>query len=109
MKPSLRTSLLQSSDVLARYGGEEFCIMLPETPLDKATVLAERLRTAMAELRIDHPTEPVAFTVSIGAASWNNDADAVDQVLKQADEAPYTAKNQGRNQTVAWRDNPVVI
>ncbi|ACL03775.1 response regulator receiver protein [Desulfatibacillum aliphaticivorans] len=70
MKPSLRTSLFRSSDVLARYGGEEF---------------------------------------SIGAASWNNDADTVEKALKQADEALYTAKNQGRNQTVAWRDNPVDI
>ena len=88
---------LRNTDTGFRYGGEEFVALLPETPLDTALQLAERLRARFAAvpLALGGP-EPVHCTISIGVAELNAD-DTVTSVLQRADLAAYRAKALGRN------------
>ncbi|HZT87238.1 MAG TPA: PleD family two-component system response regulator [Stellaceae bacterium] len=94
---------VRSVDLVARLGGEEFLVVMPETTLSIATTVAERLRRAMA----DHPFVLAAenlslpITVSIGVAAAQERHERIDLLLKRADEALYTAKNEGRNRVVA--------
>jgi diguanylate cyclase (GGDEF)-like protein len=91
---------IRQSDSVGRMGGEEFGVLLPETGLEQAHAMAERLRQTLQELRVSIPQGEVRFTVSIGVAtlvkgqSWND-------LLKAADVALYAAKNGGRNRVVA--------
>lgn len=90
--------MLREPDLLARFGGEEFVALLPNTALDSARTVAERLRVKLSELRIpDLPQQaPIRITVSIGVAPL--DQFDLDQALKEADRALYLAKHGGRNQ-----------
>lgn len=89
---------IRREDILARYGGEEFAILLPESTLEQATVLAEKLR-AMVEacpFSFDGKTMPV--TISVGVAGMPAGAGVgPDQFVELADQALYRAKNAGRN------------
>ncbi len=85
-------TLLRRADVLGRLGGEEFVVLLPETSIEVARVVAERIRTKVGEL-----TDPAAFTVSIGVTTNKPDSDTVDALMARADAAMYAAKAQGRN------------
>ena len=85
-------ALLRPSDQLGRHGGEEFMLLLPETSLEDAVQVAERIRAVCAE-----PAQGPACTVSIGVASALNDQDTVDALLARADAAMYRAKKKGRN------------
>ncbi len=90
---------VRSTDVLARYGGDEFVILMPETRLDDARVVVERLR-ASVEVALGRNDQPI--TVSCGVAEWLGDAaDTGTDVLQRADTALYRAKNTGRNRVVA--------
>lgn len=89
---------LRSIDRLGRYGGEEFLVILPETGLDKALVVAERLRTAVGSAVIDPGGDRIHVTVSAGLASYapgrlEND------LIKEADDNLYRAKAEGKNRT----------
>ncbi|GAB7040016.1 diguanylate cyclase [Catenuloplanes sp. NPDC020197] len=90
---------VRSTDHVARYGGEEFCIILPETPLADALVVAERVRSAVEALREPHALSPHGIvTVSIGvAAAFPRPNRDVDTLVKTADECLYAAKRAGRN------------
>ena len=86
------------SDYVGRYGGEEFLIILPETSLNKALILAEKLCKRVAELTIttdDHILKGI--TVSIGTAAYENDP-SVDEFIGRSDKWMYKAKANGRNQ-----------
>lgn len=85
-------------DVIGRLGGEEFAIILPDTNLAKAHVLAERLRQAVAHNPLIHETTTIAVTVSIGIALLQMGSRSAENVLKEADHALYQAKHAGRNQ-----------
>lgn len=86
------------ADMLARYGGEEFCVLLPETELDKARLLAERIRRRLeAHHYRDGRGEPFRVTCSIGLAGWREGMDRPETLLQAADEALYQAKAAGRN------------
>lgn len=94
---SIGTVLQQSSrsiDITARYGGEEFCVLLPNTDIDMAEQLAERLRRLIRETEIDGPG---ALSASIGVASFPLHADGAEDLFLRADEALYRAKQDGRN------------
>jgi diguanylate cyclase (GGDEF)-like protein len=89
---------LRGADVIGRIGGEEFAILLPDTDIDGAHELAERLRAEVAETVIPLASgTDVPVTVSIGASSLREGDSAVDAVLARADEALYRAKRDGRN------------
>lgn len=89
---------LRKNDVLARYGGEEFVVLLPETSLEPAEVVFERVRERIAQtpLVLDDG-RVVSFTVSIGLAGIANYEEGFEELLKRADEALYVAKRSGRN------------
>jgi diguanylate cyclase (GGDEF)-like protein len=82
----------REGDVVARVGGEEFCVLLPNTAAIGARLPAERVRAAVAVLR-----DPVPLTVSVGVASYPEDATAAPRLFEKADEALYEAKRRGRN------------
>jgi diguanylate cyclase (GGDEF)-like protein len=87
---------IRKSDIFGRWGGDEFLILLPQTELNSAGLLAEKLRCSIE----DYPFKSIeAITISIGAASLLP-ADTVETILKRADDALYEAKNQGRNKVV---------
>lgn len=92
---------LREPDILGRCGGEEFAIALPNTGLDGALVIAERLRAAIEALRVPLPgAEPLSFTVSIGIAvtgPGQEPAGDIATLLDRADRALYASKKAGRN------------
>jgi len=92
---------LRESDVAGRYGGEEFCVVLPATRLEGATLVAERIRRLCEAGTIFVGGEALKITVSVGLTALERVGvlDAED-ILRQADEALYRAKNLGRNRVV---------
>jgi diguanylate cyclase (GGDEF)-like protein len=98
---------IRVNDTFGRYGGEEFILMLPETPLDEAVLLAERLRCATAALQCDAgaPAAAITLTVSVGVAAFLP-GDAVAQTIARADAALYLAKSAGRDRVVCDASAP---
>ena len=90
-------SALRGMDTLGRLGGEEFAVLLPETSMDAATLLAERLRQAVESCPANLDGKQVAFTISLGVTTLTADTPDVNFALKQADAAMYQAKHMGRN------------
>lgn len=89
----------REGDEAYRYGGEEFLLILPVHSLDDGLITAERLRAAVAALKIPHPRSPSGrVTVSIGVSMFSLDrANAILLGINEADTALYSAKRQGRN------------
>ncbi len=85
-------ALLRGPDQLGRFGGEEFLVLLPDTALEEAIVVAERIRANCAE-----PSTEPSCTVSIGITVNKTDTDTMDALLARADAAMYQAKTNGRN------------
>ena len=92
-----RTALVirEEQDFTARYGGEEFAIVLFGADIDKASVIAHRLQQNLAEKALEIEPDPLAVTLSIGAASARQGT--ADDLLEAADKALYQAKRTGRN------------
>lgn len=89
-------------DLTCRYGGEEFVIIMPETDLAKAYMVAERLRRIVADTQFKISDElTLQVTTSVGLATLDNIDDTPQILLKRADQALYTAKKDGRNRVVA--------
>jgi diguanylate cyclase (GGDEF)-like protein len=86
---------LRDSDFAARIGGEEFLILAPDTDIEGARVLAEKLRDALARETVTQLLEPV--TASFGVAVMPFHATSTDALLRRADRACYLAKERGRN------------
>lgn len=90
--------MIRNIDVFGRIGGEEFAIVLPETSLEQAITVAERLRDKLSETHIElSGGERIPFTVSIGVSALEEEDVGVDSLLKRADVAMYKAKRFGRN------------
>jgi diguanylate cyclase (GGDEF)-like protein len=88
-------------DGVARVGGEEFMVLLPQAALQAAWVVAERLRTTVADALFESGTQQLTtVTVSIGIAQFGLDGDTIESILHIADERLYDAKHQGRNRVV---------
>ncbi len=93
---------LRQGDVCARYGGEEFVVVLPDTSLDMAIEVAERVRQGIAESDL-LTVPPLKATVSIGVATYVAGQTA-EELLSAADAAVYSAKRGGRNQVRSSAD-----
>lgn len=89
---------IRSSDEAARYGGEEFALIMPETPADTAFITAQRIGAGMAGLPISiDKGMTVNVTLSIGVATFPQDAATKEELIAAADRRMYRAKNLGRN------------
>lgn len=88
-------------DVLARWGGEEFSIMLPQTSLEQALNLAERIRDTISKLQILSNNSVIKTTVSMGVAQRSNNTESIDKLFTIADAGLYQAKQSGRNKVCA--------
>ena len=104
---TLRTGV-RPSDLLGRMGGEEFALLLPETDSRAAVMMAERLRSAVAELAVTFADRPLRLTVSIGVATLVDATADLGTLLQVADQALYAAKGAGRNAVVDSRSVPAV-
>ena len=90
-------SSLRETDLVARYGGEEFSVILPETDKEGASIAAERVRKTISEQTFGEVG--AKMTISLGVASYPDDACLRADLIRQADEALYRAKREGRNRT----------
>ena len=96
---AIRLNTERPSDIVARYGGEEFAVVLPETTIGGALMVAEKIRHAIRELNIPHKSSPAGvITMSIGIASAAPGFDnPPDDLIQAADKALYCAKREGRD------------
>lgn len=91
----------RANDLACRAGGEEFVLLLPDTPLENATAIAERIRESIAAAEIPRVGR---ITISIGVACRSEAAQSPEVVLKRADDQLYRAKESGRNRVVTATD-----
>ena len=96
-------SNVRAIDLPCRYGGEEFVVVMPDTKIEDAERIAERIRLHVAgsPFRVMGGAELLTVTISIGVAATLGEADRPEVLLKRADEAVYEAKASGRNKVVA--------
>jgi diguanylate cyclase (GGDEF)-like protein/PAS domain S-box-containing protein len=93
-------NLIRDHDVAARWGGEEFALLLPETDPPNAMAVADRLRSAVEELRLDGL--PARMTISVGVSEVSPEETTMDAALSRADQALYVAKRSGRNRSILY-------
>ncbi|MHB0940014.1 MAG: GGDEF domain-containing protein [Armatimonadota bacterium] len=94
-------SRIRNTDMVARLGGEEFVLILPETSVNGATILAERLRDGIANMPLFTPQgQELHLTISLGIAGYPETSETVDDLLNHADEAMQRAKESGRNRVM---------
>lgn len=92
---------VRTYDIIGRIGGEEFLVISPGIQMEEAISLAERVRTLISELEIEHGEQKIAVTVSAGLTTLELGDIGVVPMMIRADRALYMAKEQGRNQVVA--------
>jgi diguanylate cyclase (GGDEF)-like protein len=93
----LRASLRNTSDQIARVGGEEFVVVLPQTSVENARIMAERMRHAVYGLRIPHAGTPEDVVTISAGVSGSSAPTSAGEILSAADAAMYRAKSLGRN------------
>jgi len=98
---SVLDKTVRDGDVLARWGGEEFAILLPQTSLEQAKLMAERIRQIVADMKIIYESEIIKTTVSLGVSQKNIKTKTIDNVFTAADSCLYFAKQSGRNKVCA--------
>ncbi|HQT54559.1 MAG TPA: diguanylate cyclase, partial [Phenylobacterium sp.] len=96
-------SNVRAIDLPCRYGGEEFVVVMPDTKIEDAERIAERIRLHVAgsPFRVMNGAELLTVTISIGVAATLGAEDRPEALLKRADEAVYEAKASGRNKVIA--------
>jgi diguanylate cyclase (GGDEF)-like protein len=107
---ALKDNVQRTSDTIARYGGEEFVAILPGASREKARYLAEMIRLSVMSLELMFESRRVSLSASIGLVSAiPKEAGDYEGLLKQADDALYQAKEEGRNRVVCvGGDEPAV-
>lgn len=101
---TLCTNTLRNVDIFGRWGGEEFVALLPETDIEGAAVIGERLRKLVAESVLTYHDHKINFTVSVGIAQYKDGETSLDGPLGRADSAIYDAKKAGRNRISVFRN-----
>jgi diguanylate cyclase (GGDEF)-like protein/PAS domain S-box-containing protein len=97
-------SSLRETDILGRMGGEEFAILLPNTLLREAGLLAERIQRLVVNLPFEVPGAVLNITISIGVVVVTGEMSGIDYMLRNADAAMYNAKLQGGNRVELYKD-----
>lgn len=90
---------LRAGDHIARWGGEEFLLLLPDTPVHVAMDVAERMRHALSQIRIDEADVSVQITITLGVAQYRP-VDTLEDCICRADSALYRGKESGRNRVI---------
>lgn len=93
---------IREDDQVIRFGGDEFVVILPNTPRSQGVLIAKRIQARLAELSDTGLARPL--TVSIGIASYPEDAGDRMELLRRADMAMYRAKSMGKNQCCSWAE-----
>ena len=105
------SAALRSEDLFGRYGGEEFVAVFAETDLTGAIQAAERLRLAIADIRLEYEGRMYGITASLGVASFGDlrgeSGETIDSVINTADQALYNAKAAGRNRVLPFK--PTIV
>jgi diguanylate cyclase (GGDEF)-like protein len=91
---------IRKVDLIARWGGEEFVIILPETPLTKAFIASEKIRTLVESHTF---YKAIQLTISLGVAAYLPDYQSIEELIDDADIALYEAKNAGRNVSITYK------
>jgi len=97
----------RKSDTVGRIGGEEFAVLLPETSLSRAKIVAERIRKRIAAQTLRANEVPFQVTASIGIAEASVSMSGTETLMSAADQALYQAKAEGRNRCLCWSPPPV--
>jgi len=93
------TDTMRRSDIAFRYGGEEFTLILSNTDIDAARIVAERVRVAVSQLSCSDGKRTFGYTISVGVSQLGQGEDGA-SLFDRADQALYQAKKTGRNQTI---------
>lgn len=99
--------ILRSGALFGRLGGEEFAVILPDTSLEQACLVAERIRSAVSSICVSFQEHELRLTVSIGVAVMGRDGQTTMALLSVADSRLYAAKHLGRNQVVSELLTPI--
>ena len=98
----LARSHFSHSDILGRLGGEEFGIVLTSASCSEAILAVQKFRTAIEDFTVNWQNKTLSFTISCGLCIYSCSINTFQQILKNADDALYKAKEQGRNQIVVY-------
>jgi len=103
---ALKATLKRPADLVARYGGEEFVVILPNTSLDGAMIMAEKMRTEVERLCIHHEGNPANSyaTMSLGVSTNTLEIESSEELINKADIALYEAKEAGRNTVRVYKN-----
>jgi len=102
---SLLKLLTREADIACRYGGEEFLVVMPGSTLENATKRAEEIRQRFANTTVSLDGNLLNATVSLGVSCYPLHGQTNDALIKHADQALYTAKNNGRNRVIVYSNN----
>ncbi len=95
------SSSIRESDIAGRFGGEEFSVILPQTGIEEACIVAERIRETVEKSVVSTPQGDVSVTISVGLAQLEGN-EPINQLMGKADKALYEAKEKGRNMVMKW-------
>ena len=98
----------RKSDIIGRIGGEEFAILLPETTLSRARIVAERIRIRIGAQKLKAQDVPFQISASIGVAEASISMSGPEALIRAADGALYQAKKEGRNRSICWNPLPPI-
>lgn len=102
----IKDNVRKGIDIPARYGGEELTVVMPETEINGAMILAERIRVAIESTELENPAggPPLKVTVSIGVSTFPDHAKSLSEMIEKADIALYKSKASGRNQVTLYEN-----
>jgi diguanylate cyclase (GGDEF)-like protein len=100
---------VRATDVAARYGGDEFVLLLPETDVTGAALVADKVRVDIARISLSHNGGVIRTSASIGLVGFPHDGRSAAELMRKADLAMYEAKRRGRDQIVRFARRPTSV